>query len=139
MGETPGAREAFRRQVKQLRREQLRSVEQFEREFGRVMNDYVVKRGKRLVVFIDDLDRCLPERAIQVLEALKLFLCVRGGVFILGLDREAIEAAIATRFGEEFPTCEYFEKMIQVQFLLPPIESSAMTHYLPRSGAHIAR
>ena len=103
LGETPGAREAFRRQVKQLRREQLRSVEQFEREFGRVMNDYVVKRGKRLVVFIDDLDRCLPERAIQVLEALKLFLCVRGGVFILGLDREAIEAAIATRFGEEFP------------------------------------
>jgi hypothetical protein len=39
-----------------------------------------------LVVFVDDLDRCLPEKTVQVLEAIKLFLDKHGCLFVLGAD-----------------------------------------------------
>lgn len=52
----------------------------------------------RLVVLIDDLDRCLPEKAIQVLESVKLFLNVRGFSFVLAVDDEVVERGIAHRY-----------------------------------------
>ena len=56
----------------------------------------------RLIVFVDDLDRCLPEKAIEVLEAIKLFLEVPGVVFVLGMDREVVERGIEARYGHFF-------------------------------------
>lgn len=52
----------------------------------------------RLVVLIDDLDRCLPEKAIQVLESVKLFLNVPGFSFVLAVDDEVVERGVAHRY-----------------------------------------
>ena len=49
-------------------------------------------------VFVDDLDRCLPEKAIEVLEAIKLFLEAPGTVFVLGMDREVVERGVESRY-----------------------------------------
>jgi formylglycine-generating enzyme required for sulfatase activity len=87
-------------------------------------------RPRRLVVFVDDLDRCLPEKAIQVLEAIKLFLDVPGCLFVLGLDPEAVEAAVRARYRGEVKAREYLEKIIQLPFILPPIEDEAMRAYV---------
>jgi WD40 repeat protein len=51
-----------------------------------------------LVFLIDDLDRCLPEKSVQVLEAIKLFLEVEGCAFLLAIDDEVIERGIAHRY-----------------------------------------
>jgi hypothetical protein len=48
----------------------------------------------RIVVLIDDLDRCLPTTAVAVLEALKLFFDLPGFIFVVGLDDDVIEAAL---------------------------------------------
>jgi hypothetical protein len=52
----------------------------------------------RIVVLIDDLDRCLPEKAIQVPESVKLFLNVAGFSFVLAVDDEVVERGIAHRY-----------------------------------------
>ena len=53
------------------------------------------ERGKqRIVVFIDDLDRCLPANALQVLESMKLFFDLDGFVFVVGLDQKAFDASV---------------------------------------------
>jgi predicted KAP-like P-loop ATPase len=49
--------------------------------------EFVGKGGeRRIVVFIDDLDRCLPDGTLEVLEAIKLFFDIPGFVFVVGLD-----------------------------------------------------
>lgn len=129
---------AFRRQVNEYRREQLRAIDQFDTEFGRIISNYVVNKGGRLVVFVDDLDRCLPEKSIDILEAIKLFLDVHGCVFILGMDETVIEKGIALRyfkdnvnqtdvraFGEK-----YLEKMIQVPFRIPSLSPSTVVKFV---------
>ncbi|GEM88648.1 hypothetical protein ODE01S_00820 [Oceanithermus desulfurans NBRC 100063] len=51
-----------------------------------------------LLFLIDDLDRCLPEKAVEMLEAIKLFMEVEGAAFVLALDDEVVERGIVHRY-----------------------------------------
>lgn len=97
------AAKALRDQVRQataaLERERIESLDKFQKQFQDLIEKYVLPRGF-MVIFVDDLDRCLPEKAVEVLEAIKLFLDVPGCIFILGIDRDVIERGIRLRYGE---------------------------------------
>jgi len=56
---------------------------------------------RRIVVFIDDLDRCLPASALSVLESMKLFFDFEGFVFVVGLDQDVVHRAIGAKYGIE--------------------------------------
>ncbi|MBM7772129.1 ribosomal protein L7/L12 [Actinokineospora baliensis] len=84
----------------------------------------------RLTFFIDDLDRCLPEYILKTLEALKLFLNLPDCVFVLGVDRDALESTIRTRYGDEGISEHYLDKIVQVPFALPPITRSAADRFV---------
>jgi hypothetical protein len=74
-----------------------------------------------VVVVIDDLDRCLPESAIQILESLKLFLDGAQCIFVLAVDREALADAIRSRYpgaGDAIGR-DYLDKIVQVPFNIP--------------------
>ncbi len=83
-----------------------------------------------LVVFIDDLDRCLPPKMIQVLEAVKLFLDKEGCVFYLGADAEVLRQAVERQYTQAGVQAQeardYLEKIIQLRFTLPPATPETM-------------
>ncbi len=91
-----------------------------------------------LVVFIDDLDRCLPAKMVQVLEAVKLFLDKKGCIFVLGADTGIVQQAILKHYSDAGVTGEsakdYLDKIVQLRFELPPIIESSMQDYLIREG-----
>lgn len=104
----------------------------FETAIGESLQD------KRLVVFIDDLDRCLPEKTIDILEVIKLFLDVFKCVFIIGVAREMIERGIEVRYKTEGQSPisgkDYIEKIIQVPFILPPIREKDIIRFIENLG-----
>ena len=128
-----------RQAVTQLEQARIQSLEQFQQAFEALVRQYIEPFGY-LVVFVDDLDRCLPEKAVEVLEAIKLFLDVPGCIFILGIDEEVIQRGIRLRYREMGHLSEqmraqgedlidgrrYLEKIIQIPFRLPPIDRKAM-------------
>ncbi len=128
---------AVRREVQTYHREQLHSLEQFEAAFAEAVRLILGDEG-RLIVFVDDLDRCLPEKAVEVLEAIKLFLEVPGTVFVIGMDRQVIERGIEARYGRLFRLEEtgeqrvplpirgdtYLQKIVQIPFHLPPLSEA---------------
>jgi hypothetical protein len=76
----------------------------------------------RLVIFIDDLDRCVPASSLRLLEAIKLYLSTRYCVFVFGLDLTAVESALATEWSghpDRLPR-EYLEKLFQGHIHIPP-------------------
>lgn len=87
-----------------------------------------------LVIFIDDLDRCLPEKVVQVLEAVKLFLDKDGCVFVLGADTDIVQEAVVKHYDDAGVKGEnvgdYTEKLIQLRFALPPIPEDDMNAYV---------
>ena len=106
----------------------LELIGNFEDEFKDIIRRYVGDNG-RLVVFIDDLDRCIPEKAIDVLEAIKLFLNVEGSVFVIGADKKVIEDGILQKYGEKSRTwgMNYLDKIIQIPVNLPPLRKDIIT------------
>ncbi len=114
------------------RRDQIAALDDFRRQFEIVSRDCIVGHG-RLAVFVDDLDRCLPDKAVEVLEAVKLFLDVPGCVFVLGVAREVVEEGIRVRYKDyqaKLDGAQYLEKIIQIPFALPPIPPEAVTGYV---------
>jgi len=85
-----------------------------------------------LVIFIDDLDRCLPEKTVQVLEAIKLFLDKPGCVFVLGADVSLVYQAVREHYKSVagYRADDYIEKIIQLRFSLPPIGQERMDAYV---------
>ena len=106
-------------------------------DFKGITDEYL--KNKRLVVFIDDLDRCLPEKTIDIFEVIKLFLDVPKCVFVIGVEKEVIERGIEIRYKSkelEIPISgkDYIEKIIQVPFTLPPIREDDMTKFIESLG-----
>jgi len=95
-----------------------------------------------LIVLIDDLDRCSPERIIENLEAIKLFLNVPGSAFVIGADPRIVRHAVATVFPplqlEESTAYssrsdiinDYLEKVIQVPYTLPRLSPAEVESYM---------
>ncbi|MCB0214354.1 MAG: SUMF1/EgtB/PvdO family nonheme iron enzyme, partial [Anaerolineae bacterium] len=114
------------------RRDQIAALDDFRREFEQISEQHIANHG-RLAVFVDDLDRCLPDKAVEVLEAVKLFLDVPGCVFVLGVARDVIEEGIRVRYADyraRLDGTHYLEKIIQIPFSLPPIAREAVAGYV---------
>ena len=100
-------------------------IHAFRHEFEELLKSADIDR---LVVAVDDLDRCLPETAIETLEAIRLFLFVPGSAFVIAADEGMIEYAVRSHFpdlplssGPSTYARNYLEKLIQVPFRLPPL------------------
>ena len=82
----------------------------------------VAAADKRVVFFIDDLDRCLPVNMLRMLEALKLYLNVDNCVYFLGLDHNTVKNGIAGSYADvAIGDQEYLDKIVQIPFLIPRI------------------
>ncbi|MCA9949127.1 MAG: SUMF1/EgtB/PvdO family nonheme iron enzyme [Anaerolineales bacterium] len=133
--------DAVSRDVIAYHREQLFHTEQFEKTFAEAIKEILGENG-RLIVFVDDLDRCLPEKAIEILEAIKLFLEVPGAVFVLGMDQRVIQAGISARYGSlfhqqlqahiELPIRgdSYLQKIVQIPFYLPALATESLLEFI---------
>ena len=74
-----------------------------------------------LVVLIDELDRCRPSYAVEVLEVLKHLFAVKGVVFVLAVHRSQLEHAVKALYGAEFDATVYLRRFFDVDLRLPDV------------------
>lgn len=95
-----------------------------------------------MVIFVDDLDRCMPERVIDTLEAIKLFLSVPNTAFIIGADERIIKHSISMHLNlhtfnndseylhaSQQIVTDYIEKLIQIPYRIPKLSPSEIESY----------
>ncbi|HEY5631090.1 MAG TPA: P-loop NTPase fold protein, partial [Nitrososphaeraceae archaeon] len=77
--------------------------------------------GSKIVVFIDDLDRCTPKKALDVLESMKSFFDIKGIVYVIGFNYKSIDKLIETKYGKESGVdgLNYMQKMVKLPFQIP--------------------
>jgi KAP family P-loop domain len=80
-------------------------------------------QGKsKIVVLIDELDRCRPSYAIDMLERIKHIFDIEGYIFVLAIDRQQLNASVRHTFGVNTDTEEYLGRFIDFRTELTPIE-----------------
>lgn len=109
-------------------------VEAFRKAFDKLLKDAGVQQ---LVVLIDDLDRCLPDTAIETLEAIRLFVFTARTAFVVAADEAMIEYAVRKHFPDLPETTgprdyarNYLEKLIQIPFRIPALGETETRIYV---------
>lgn len=78
------------------------------------------KDGTPLIIFVDELDRCRPDFAIEVLERIKHVFNVENIIFILGIDKEALSNSVKSIYGENTKINGYLSRFIDLEVNLEP-------------------
>ncbi|MFA5039882.1 MAG: P-loop NTPase fold protein [Candidatus Omnitrophota bacterium] len=91
------------------------------KEFKEILrqNTKIIAGEKPLFIFIDELDRCRPNYAIEVLETIKHLFDIDGIIFVLSLDERQIKTSIKHIYGEEIDADGYLKRFIDMSFTLP--------------------
>ena len=107
-------------------------IKNFRKTFKEVFEEC---KGERLVVFIDELDRCTPDTVLDIFEAIRLFLYVPGTTFIIGADERLVSYAVKTKYrdipGHDIDISkEYLEKLVQYPVKIPQLNESEVRQYI---------
>jgi predicted KAP-like P-loop ATPase len=99
------------------------SIGKLKDSFQNAINEICKSRNlDRIVVFVDDLDRLNPGKAVELLEVLKLFLDCDKCVFVLAIDYGVVSRGVSEKYGDligEEKGKSFFDKIIQVPFKMP--------------------
>jgi predicted KAP-like P-loop ATPase len=108
------------------------NLKSFQKDFAELLAKTKIKR---LVVFIDELDRCNPDTILETLEAIRLFLFAEGTSFIIGADERQVMYAVRKKFPEIKGNKidigkEYLEKIIQYPVKIPQLGVHEVQFYI---------
>ena len=99
------------------------TLKNLKNEYQKAIDQKLSTEGKdRIVVFVDDLDRLQPEKAVELLEAMKIFLDCENCVYLLAVDYEIIQQGLTQKFGSSVDPKKgrnFFDKIVQLPFKMP--------------------
>ena len=116
-----------------FKKEEVRkNLREFHEDFEELLKETKIKK---LIVFIDELDRCNHDTILETLEAIRLFLFAKGTSFIIGADERQVMYAVRKKFPEVKGNQidigkEYLEKMIQYPIKIPQLGSNEVEFYI---------
>lgn len=124
LGIGEGIKETIETNPLSLYSQQTALNKQLRQVLSSLAQDIKARTGKPMVICVDELDRCRPTYAIEMLERIKHFFDIPGIVFMLGLDREQLCASIASVYGT-IDTENYLHRFFDIEFVLPPPDREA--------------
>ncbi|WP_410634308.1 P-loop NTPase fold protein [Amycolatopsis sp. cmx-4-83] len=114
--------------------EAIADAGRFRAEFAKVVT--TLEDVDAVVVFIDDLDRCLPETVVDTFEAIRLFLNTPKTAYVMAANQAVVESAIDSRYPQlRRPDgagigADYLEKMLQLKVAIPPLSAPEADTYV---------
>ncbi len=97
-------------------------LKDFRTNLGKLAASYESENEVPLVIAIDELDRCRPTFAIDVLEMAKHLFSAESVVLVLALNQHQLSHSVESVYGDRFDSFGYLEKFIDVTFRLPPVD-----------------
>jgi hypothetical protein len=89
-------------------------------ELVSVLRRKTVDKGSKPIVFvIDELDRCRPPFAVELLEKIKHLFSVDGLIFVLAIDRQQLSEAVRCLYGQGLDADNYLRRFIDLEYRLP--------------------
>lgn len=122
-----------------VHKQELESIENFKDFLSKLPEEFDSDNPTPLVIIIDELDRCRPSFAIEVLEKIKHLFSVPNVVFVLVINKQQLEESIRTTYGSNIDAHTYLQKFINIDTNLPKRTgrySDTQSYYEFLLGAH---
>lgn len=80
------------------------------------------EQGERLIIFIDELDRCKPTYAVRLLERIKHYFMNDKITFVLSVNSHELQNTVKQYYGDSFNACRYLDRFFDLRIALPPVD-----------------
>ena len=114
--------------IKLLRERKLISELEEKKEIHSLVEDFLesllYEQGERLLIFIDELDRCKPEYAVRLLERIKHYFSNDRITFVFSVNMEELQHTVKRYYGEGFGAVKYLDRFFDYRIKLPPANMS---------------
>lgn len=100
---------------------EIESLESFKTLLSNLPQNINSSSEKPFVIIIDELDRCKPTFAVEIIEKIKHLFSTKNIVFVLVMNKEQLEIAIKSVYGSEIDACTYLQKFINIETTLPKV------------------
>lgn len=91
-------------------------------KFRETMSNYQKENDKKIIFFIDELDRCRPTFAIELLEVIKHLFNIDNCIFVISIDKEQLSHSVSTIYGQNMDTVGYLRRFFDLDYKLPSID-----------------
>jgi len=98
----------------------LKERKDIEKLVGKFLEELLPEKGNRLIVFIDELDRCKPNYAVQLLERIKHYFTHDNITFVFSVNTNELQHTIRKHYGENFDGSRYLDRFFDLRVSLPP-------------------
>lgn len=88
-----------------------------------IFNDILVEEGQKLVIFVDELDRCRPTFAVKILESIKHYFDDDRILFVMSVNKSQLIHTVSKFYGNEFDSNLYLNKFFDISIQLPKADS----------------
>lgn len=102
----------------------VKTEEEIYEKVKEIFDSIIVENVQKLVIFIDELDRCRPSFAIEMLERIKHYFDDDRIIFIASVNREQLIHSISKYYGMNFDSTGYLDKFFDGNVYLPEIDTS---------------
>ena len=104
------------------------SIEGFRNKLQEMVKSLAVSKSHPLIVMVDELDRCRPSYAVELIEVAKHLFAVDHTVFVLAVNRDQLAHSIKALYGNEFDANGYLRRFFDVDFHLPDPDRKPFIH-----------
>lgn len=116
--------------------DEYQALSRLNKKFHKSLTDVIneLKASKdsksKIIIFVDEIDRCRPTYAIELLERIKHLFNVPNVIFVLSLDKNQLSTSLSTVYGQEINADEYLRRFIDLEFSLPKVNTTKFTNHL---------
>ena len=98
----------------------LKEKKDIEQLVGEFLDELLPEKGNRLIVFIDELDRCKPSYAVRLLERIKHYFSHENITFVFSVNINELQHTIKKYYGNDFNGSRYLDRFFDLRVTLPP-------------------
>jgi hypothetical protein len=104
--------------------EEIKTAEDVRDTVKQILDEIITESAQKLIIFIDELDRCRPNFAIETLERIKHYFDDDRIIFVVSVNKEQLIHTISKYYGDSFDSTAYLNKFFDVNIYLPEISQS---------------
>ena len=114
----------------------IQLAEDIRQKVKEIFNEIIEEQTQKLVIFIDELDRCKPSFTVRLLEQIKHYMHDERITYVLSINTEELQHTIKNYYGDSFDACRYLDRFFYLRINLPPVDKKKFYMNIELNGRY---